>query len=202
MIGESGTPRKRRSRPLSDHERELWGVVTRAIKPLKPKRRVKLPTPAQAPAEVNAAVEPADPVAPARPAPGRRTPGNVEGRAAKPFAPFDRRLKQRLARGIVDIDARIDLHGMTQAAAHDALRGFLRRARTDGARIVLVITGKGFRPGPTAGGERGVLRRQVPLWLKSAAMRECVLAFEPAHSGHGGEGALYVRIRRERSDPG
>ena len=103
---------------------------------------------------------------------------------------------QQLARGRAAIDARIDLHGMTQAQAHGALRLFLHRAQTSGARFVLVITGKGAPNAPH--GERGVLRQQVPLWLALPEFRACVLGFDVAHAGHGGEGALYVRLRKAR----
>jgi DNA-nicking Smr family endonuclease len=109
------------------------------------------------------------------------------------LAPLPRREKQRLARGVSAIDARIDLHGMTQVQAHAALLRFVQRAQAQEARFVLVITGTGTRGGA---GERGVLRRQVPLWLELTEFRRYVLGFESAHIGHGGEGALYVRIRR------
>jgi DNA-nicking Smr family endonuclease len=91
------------------------------------------------------------------------------------------------------IDARLDLHGMTQAEAHAALAHFLRRVQRNGARLVLIITGKG-----AGAGERGVLRRQVPLWLGLPDLRDAVVGFEEAHTAHGGEGALYVRLRRAR----
>jgi DNA-nicking Smr family endonuclease len=113
--------------------------------------------------------------------------------AAPPrLAPIDRRARQKLARGRDPIDARVDLHGMTQAQAHAALARFLRRAQADDAKYVLVVTGKGREP------ERGVLRRQVPLWLEQPEFRTLVVGFDTAHIGHGGEGALYVRVRRKR----
>ncbi len=83
---------------------------------------------------------------------------------------------------------------MTQTRAHRALFSFLQRASDDGSTFVLVITGKGRTVGPDA--ERGVLRRQVPEWLSLPEFRALVVGFEEAHIGHGGEGALYVRIRR------
>jgi DNA-nicking Smr family endonuclease len=107
-------------------------------------------------------------------------------------------MKQKLGRGTEAIDARIDLHGLTQADAHAALAHFLRRAQRDGARVVLVITGKGARPGSDPHAERGVLKRQVPLWLESSELRSFVVGFEAAGAGHGGAGALYVRVRRGR----
>lgn len=93
-----------------------------------------------------------------------------------------------------EIDARIDLHGMTQARAHRALLSFLQRAQGDGCRYVLVITGKGKML--TDGTERGVLRRMVPEWLALAEFRVLVTGYEEAALGHGGAGALYVRVRR------
>ncbi len=108
-------------------------------------------------------------------------------------------MKQRVARGREPIDARIDLHGMTQSRAHAVLFDFLRRAQADGARIVLVVTGKGAKRGQGDGGaERGVLKRQVPHWLSLPEFRPLIVGFDDAHIGHGGEGALYVRLRRQR----
>ena len=113
-----------------------------------------------------------------------------------PLAPIGRRERSQLSRGRKEIDARIDLHGMTQIRAHRALFGFLQRAHHDGLTFVLVITGKG-KIG--AGSERGVLRRQVPQWLGLPEFRTLVVGFEEAHIGHGGEGALYVRVRRAQT---
>jgi DNA-nicking Smr family endonuclease len=91
------------------------------------------------------------------------------------------------------------LHGMTQAQAHTALLRFLRRAHADGVRTVLVVTGKGLRSRDhSQDHERGVLRRQVPMWLALPEFRLLVVGFDAAHVGHGGEGALYVRLRRPR----
>jgi DNA-nicking Smr family endonuclease len=104
-------------------------------------------------------------------------------------------MKRRLARGTESIDARLDLHGLTQAEGHHALIGFLRSAQARGCRLVLVITGKG---GGDPYSDRGVLRRQVPLWLRLPELRSMIVGFEPAAIGHGGEGALYVRLRQRR----
>lgn len=113
---------------------------------------------------------------------------------------FDHRTRRRLVNGAVAIDDRLDLHGMTQDAAHSALRHFLFGARARGARIVLVITGKGKTRGPgTDPHDRGVLRRAVPHWLADPTLRELVIGFEEAHLAHGGAGAIYVRLRRLRT---
>jgi DNA-nicking Smr family endonuclease len=119
-----------------------------------------------------------------------------------PLAQLDRRLKQRVARGREPIEARLDLHGMTQAEAHAELLRFLHRAQSNGIRTVLVVTGKGSsssRPRDyDPDRERGVLRRQVPMWLALPEFRLLVVGFDAAHAGHGGQGALYVRLRRSR----
>ena len=113
-----------------------------------------------------------------------------------PLAPIGRRERAKLSRGRQEIDARLDLHGMTQIRAHRRLFAFLQRAHSDGLTFVLVITGKGKVGGLES--ERGVLRRQVPEWLSLPEFRPLVVGFEEAHIGHGGEGALYVRVRRAR----
>jgi len=182
MNTDEGKPPRR----LSDEERKLWGHFTRSVAPLR-RPRVPASPPSAAASKTKS---PTQLRVVARAAPAARTAAGLE--------PFDRRLKQRLARGTESIDARIDLHGKTQSEAHAALISFLRKAQSDGAKFVLVITGKG-------GGarddwsERGVLKRQVPQWLKLPEFRGYVLGFEDAHMGHGGAGALYVRIKRRKS---
>jgi DNA-nicking Smr family endonuclease len=179
----------RRKRALSEEERALWESVAKQIKPLRKKPRAAKPAAAlsEAPTVAKAA-------APAKPLPSIKTP-----RAAKADAPplvsLGRREHSQLSRGRKDIDARLDMHGMTQTRAHRALFGFLQHAHHQGLTFVLVITGKG-KIG--AESERGVLRRQVPQWLGLPEFRALVVGFEEAHIGHGGEGALYVRIRRAR----
>jgi DNA-nicking Smr family endonuclease len=115
-----------------------------------------------------------------------------------PLVALDRRLKQRLGRGMHAIDARLDLHGQTQERAHAALLRFLRAAQASGAKTVLVITGKGA-PGEAAG-ERGVLRRMVPQWLGLAQFRAYVVGIAEAPIRHGGAGALIVSVRRGSAD--
>ena len=93
----------------------------------------------------------------------------------------------------------VDLHGRTQDEAHAALLGFLRGAQQDGLRFVLVITGKGRLGAGEASTARGVLKRVVPQWLRLPEFRSYVLSVEDAHLVHGGSGALYVRLRRNRA---
>ncbi|MBW7972867.1 Smr/MutS family protein [Bradyrhizobium sp. BR 10289] len=179
-----------RRRALSEEERELWDLVARQVKPLKKHRAVKAHAPPRA--------EPAPPAPVTRVAASSRpTAAALAPRVAKPamppLAPLGKRERTKLSRGRSEIEARLDLHGMTQMRAHRALTGFLHRAHHDGLTFVLVITGKG-----RSGGESGVLRRQVPEWLSLPEFRAFVVGFEEAAIGHGGEGALYVRIRRAR----
>jgi DNA-nicking Smr family endonuclease len=184
----------RRKRALSEEERALWEMVAKQTKPLRRKHRAAKP-PADSPvAEAPASAKPA---AAGKPLPSAGIPRAPKPQppAAPPLAPLGRRERSQLSRGKKEIDARLDLHGMTQIRAHRALSGFLQRAHSDGMTFVLVITGKGKMG---AESERGVLRRQVPQWLSLPEFRSLVVGFEEAHIGHGGEGALYVRIRRAR----
>jgi DNA-nicking Smr family endonuclease len=188
QIPDLSLPRRRRS--LSEEERALWDSVARQVKPLRKKPRLAVPDATAAPETslaARAAAAPHSPV-PVRTAPPPKT-------HAPPLAPLGRRERSQLSRGKKEIDARIDLHGMTQTRAHRALFGFLQRAHGEGLTFVLVITGKGKMG---AESERGVLRRQVPQWLSLPEFRSLVVGFEEAHIGHGGEGALYVRVRRAR----
>ena len=104
-------------------------------------------------------------------------------------AGLDRRTAQRLRRGRFPIEASLDLHGHTQASGHAALLAFLQRARGDGCRRVLVVTGRG----PDGG---GVLRRSVPRWLAEPGFARHVVGYEQAGPRHGGAGALYLVLRR------
>jgi DNA-nicking Smr family endonuclease len=113
-----------------------------------------------------------------------------------PLATLDRRTRGRVARGSVEIEGRLDLHGHRLDEARHRLLGFLRRAQDGEKSLVLVITGKGTVA--PQGMQRGVLKREVPLWLGSAEFRSLVVGFEEAASRHGGSGALYVRVRRKR----
>jgi len=175
-----------RRRLLTQDERVLWTMFTSAIEPLRAGPATE--TGAEAP-DMTALAQPAKKLA--------TRPGAPPPAAANPpppsLAPLGRRLRQRVARGREAIDGKLDLHGLTQSEAHASLLHFLRSASAREARLVLVITGKGARDGG-----RGVLRRQVPHWLGLPEFRAFVVGFEDAHVAHGGEGALYVRIRKSK----
>jgi DNA-nicking Smr family endonuclease len=184
----------RRQRSLSEAERALWESVAKQTKPLRKQHRAATAA-APPPAE-------AKPI-PARPAAAPKLPLLTKSAKAvrpdqplpaPPLAPLGRRERSQLSRGRKQIDARLDLHGMTLTRAHHALFTFLQRANSHGLSFVLVITGKGRVTGLESG--RGVLRRQVPQWLSLPEFRSLVVGFEEAHIGHGGEGALYIRVRR------
>jgi DNA-nicking Smr family endonuclease len=181
----------RRKRSLSEEERALWESVTKQAKPLRKKPAAAKAQAASADVEMPAAAKLAASREPPPSAKIMRKPKPE----APPLAPIGRRERSQLSRGRKEIEARLDLHGMTQARAHRALSSFLRRAHGDGLTFVLVITGKG-KIGSES--ERGILRRQVPQWLSLPEFRTLVVGFEEAHIGHGGEGAIYVRIRRSK----
>jgi DNA-nicking Smr family endonuclease len=184
----SEKPRRSTMRRLSEEEIALWAEVAKSVA----RRRG-----ASLPAVVEAKPPPPSPknAAPPASAPAsatlRKTP------ALPPLAPLERRLKRDLSRGRAAGDSAIDLHGMNQAQAHQALRGFLVHMQARGAKLVIVVTGKGGKQAsPVWADEPGVLRRLVPQWLREADMRAVVVGFEEAGRAHGGAGALYVRLRR------
>lgn len=186
-IPETPAP-SRRKRGLSEEERILWESVAKQTRPLRNKPRLK----AQA---IATTLDPSliPKPAPSSPQVASSKRSSIPG--PPPLAPLPRRERSQLSRGKKQIDARLDLHGMTQTRAHRELSSFLHRSHSAGFTFVLVITGKG-KIG--AESERGILRRQVPQWLALPEFRALVVGFEQAHIGHGGEGALYIRIRRAR----
>jgi DNA-nicking Smr family endonuclease len=201
-LPDPSEPPPPRKRVLSEEERALWESVAKQTKPLRKKSRLAKTSHAKIShgktslANASAASSSAGkPAAPSKPIPSP-PPSRPAKSAVPPLVSLGRRERTRLSRGRDEIDARLDLHGMTQVHAHHALLGFLQRAHSGGMTFVLVITGKG-KVG-SAEQERGVLRRQVPHWLSQPEFRALVVGFEEAHIGHGGGGALYVRVRRAR----
>jgi DNA-nicking Smr family endonuclease len=185
------SPGKPRLRRLSAEEIELWLTVTRGVARRPGSGSPQLPRPRR---DAELQLGEAGNNLPKR-ANAATPPSPVERKAPPPLAPLERRLRQKLARGRAAPDAAIDLHGMRRQEAFAALREFLARAQIEGARLVLVVTGKGER---AASGETtpGILRKSVPNWLRGADYRAIVLGFEEASRPHGGAGALYVRLRR------
>jgi DNA-nicking Smr family endonuclease len=178
-------------RPLRPEEVKLWTTVARTVRPAH--GRV-LPVAPEEEAPVTdrkrgaSVPQPAAAAIPRPAAPSRRP--TVRALTEIAPDPIEPGRKRRISRERDPIEARVDLHGLTQFAAEDRLKAFLIRAQEIGVRAVLVITGKGTR------GD-GVIRRRTPDWLADPVLREVVAGVSPAHARHGGEGALYVAIKRK-----
>jgi DNA-nicking Smr family endonuclease len=176
---------------------ELWHDFAGSIKPLGRRQRndKRVPFPKKKLAMPTAS-------------PGMSRPPRRERTEPPPLAAFDRRTAQRLLRGQVEIDSRIDLHGMGIEQAKDAVFRYLSAAQANGLRTVVVVTGKGDSPFArhTLHGaafhqtpeRRGKLRALLPEWLAEPHFRLLVSGYQPAHPRHGGGGAFYVKIRRLR----
>lgn len=165
------------TRKLKAEEAHLWGHVTATVRPL--------------PGRLAPAAAPPPPVeaAPAHlPLPGKPPPSKA--RPARPPEAIEPGRQRRIVRGHEPLEARIDLHGMTHDTARATLQAFLLRVWDEGHREVLVITGKGTR------GD-GVLRRFTPDWLSAPPLRDIVAGVSEAHRRHGGEGALYIALKRK-----
>ena len=185
-----------RKRPVSREEETLWRKVTGDVEPLSGEppqepdtqpiedkaKKSKAPAGAPPPAPPSPREPPAPPVA------AKQQPELAPGKTAG----LDKRNAQRLKRGQLRPEARVDLHGMTQAEAHGELNDFIAECHMAGLRSVLVITGKGSVR------EGGVLRRMVPRWLNQAPLRSMVIAIEQATPRDGGAGAFYLLLRRRR----
>lgn len=210
-MSQSRKTRSGKSRGLNAEDQALWDQVSRSVERLPLKTRhnpafeaddamttaelqqliASLPEPPRhQPRRTDAASD--QPKSPAPKSPALMPPAPIE---------LERRTIRRIATGRVEIDARLDLHGLTQAEAHNALRGFVRSCHNRDCRLVLVITGKGASGLDTMShfGERGVLKRNVPHWLAEPGLRDVVVGFTEAGPRHGGAGALYVQLRARAS---
>ena len=193
VMGKKHYPSKKNSsvRELSPDDTALWAFVTTDVNPLKhgktqPEKKEQIEKTKN---QIELARNEIRASAPRNKM--DQMPNNFEhGRAPG----LDKRTKTRLRRGQVSIEARIDLHGLTQPEAHTQLLSFLESAFERGIRSVLVITGKGLR----ANGKIGVLRSTVPRWLNELPARDWIKAFDYAANRDGGEGALYVLLRRPK----
>jgi DNA-nicking Smr family endonuclease len=175
-----------------DDDKALWEKVAGTASPLKRGRDAPAPKPAKIAAPM-AKAKPPKVVRPAQPAP---KPAHVPRAAV-----LDRQTSRQLDKGRLEVEARLDLHGMRQRDAHAQLRRFLKTAQARGLKHVLVITGKGAEQGAKSfyeEDERGVLRQAVPHWLSGPDFATLVVSFSEAPRRLGGEGALYVRVRRPR----
>jgi len=182
-----------RSRAPSEPESRLFDAAMKDVTPLAPPRRAASePGAAKAkPAPKAAPAMPPRPPMPPVPPPRPIAPPPLTAGAA---VDADTRTMLRLKRGRIRPEGRLDLHGMTQEAAHRALAGFLAHARNEGRRCVIVITGTGRgREGA------GILREQVPKWLGTPPLRDGLIGFAAAQPADGGAGALYVLLRRKRA---
>jgi DNA-nicking Smr family endonuclease len=161
------------TRKLTEHDRQMWARVARSVRPL---RGVRMPELDAAPLDRPIHVIPARPERKTKPAPAE---------------PADLSTQRRVRRGQAEVEARLDLHGHTQDSAYRALAGFLAFHHAEGARCVLVITGKG-RLGT------GILRARFLDWIAGPDLRVMVSGYSPAHMRHGGDGAFYVMLRARR----
>jgi DNA-nicking Smr family endonuclease len=174
-----------RPRNLSEDDRIVWAHVAQGVRPL-PGKTVPRIVPQDAASNL------ADHEPPARPAIALAANGKPRTPQDHPQHGMDRVTRRKIAKGRLPIDARIDLHGLTQTDAHALLFSFLHRAQAEGCRLVLVITGKG-----ASFGSDGILRRAVPAWLQTPSFRAMVSVFDEAARGHGGSGAIYLRLRHK-----
>lgn len=177
--------------PIPDFH--LWQDVIETVLPLRPRRRTRISAPLPLP--------PAEMPAPKRPtiiAMPPYQPDNTPGRTA--VGVIEPRLRQKLGRGQVAIDGTLDLHGMRQDEAFLSLIRYVRARSARGDRTILVITGKGLKKvngDPTTIVDRGVLRTMLPIWLQSPELKPLVAGWDQSAQGHGGEGAWYVRLKRQ-----
>ncbi len=193
----------RRQKPLSEEDRKLWELVKKSATPLHAISYQPVSAPKSKPPEVKAP----RPIKPFKMKGLKKDPPVRLDLAPDPMQPLprapqvlDRRTHDRLRKGKAAPEARIDLHGMTAAQAHGALRGFILSSHARGLRLVLVITGKGnttrAEPGimPT---RAGILRHALPQWLGAPDMHPLILQISSAHIRHGGGGAYYVYLKKK-----
>ncbi|MFN0022528.1 MAG: Smr/MutS family protein [Parvularculaceae bacterium] len=197
-------------RDLSERERDLWGLVTKDVKPARKRK----PAPAKAAAEPPANPPPANKAA--KPvkrgttaiaaAPIAPPPKPLLSRAKRPtvrlapvFGGGDPKADKKAAKRLVPIDETLDLHGMTERSAHTRVLRFILGAQDRGARLVLVVTGKGERKG---GEGRGIIRTRFIDWVEAAPLRAVIARVAPAKPKDGGSGAFYVFLKRKSAGVG
>ncbi len=192
----------KKKRALHPEEEELWHRVRKTVSPIDAKRQDLMHwLDAQEADNPDTGINPLQKIAlPAGDKPAPKIPSRLF--PVRSYSPpvslpspqgqsgtIDDKTARKLSRGKLSIDARIDLHGMTQTQAHAVLKNFLFDCFYQNSRMVLVITGKGRL-------QEGVLKQAVPHWLREPQIAQFVSAFRTANITHGGEGALYVRLRK------
>ncbi len=193
---------------------QLWSQVAASVRPLHGKvgeraavKKLSQPGSEEVAHEGRGVKQTPGPrAATAKPKPVRQAPAP---KAPPAFTGLDRRTSQKLTRGNTEIDATLDLHGMSRETARIALRNFLTASISLGRRTVLVITGKGHSPysSHTLHGYQhvetpewqGVIRKAFPQWLEEPEIRAHVAGYQPAHPRHGGGGAFYLRLRKHKN---
>ncbi len=220
--GRSGKGRQKRPR-LTEEDRSLWQRISASVEPLRQAKPrvpdVEAPDdrelgeahqrPLQPPHSTSRkpAPKPSAATSPAAPS-SLPKPARPSAKAIQPQPTVERRHARRIASGSIEIEARLDLHGLTQSLAHARLISFLQSAARSGLKTVLVITGKGAPrerasaiPSRHDREEVGVLRRNLPRWLAEAPLRGLVISYQSASVRHGGDGAFYILLRRSRGRP-
>jgi DNA-nicking Smr family endonuclease len=175
---------------ITPEDMALWRTVTEDVTPIKQKPVPAADTHAVQAQRKNQTILSSSPIS--RPA---RAPARAKD--------LDRRTKDKLVKGKMEIEGKLDLHGMTQARAYEALSRFILTSHQAGKRCVLVITGKGNKNTHSeeqSDQTRGILRRRLPEWISHSALHDLVLSMETAQPKHGGSGAVYLYLRRTRSD--
>ncbi len=187
---------RRPKRPETIPDWNLWVEVTRSVSPL-PRRQLPEPVGELEPETVlTAAPRPRAPMAPFLPS---YSPGGATGVQMQPGRIIEPKMRKKLMRGRIEIDATLDLHGMRQNEARSVLHRFIAARQARGDRTILVITGKGLKKTDAHGShvvERGVLRHMLPLWLSEPSLAPLIGGWDTSAQQHGGEGAFYVRLRR------
>ena len=190
-----GTPHKTRKRSLSGAEKSLWKAYTRDVTPIGADYPAEL---IEEESDRIDSISLSKTLSKTRSKIRSETPPPSQTSAHKPLAvgqisDIDRSTARKFTAGRLPVEACLDLHGLNQEQAHGRLDRFIGQAHSRGLRCVLVITGKGRQSGI------GVLKTQVPMWLNMPRLRPHILAFSHARRRDGGEGALYVLIRRKRA---
>jgi len=195
----------RRKKPLSTDDKDIWEQVRRTLTPLRPKKiKLQMPEPPLVPlrAKVKPVLKPLSKIGRSVAEPAIRfdlAQDPMLGLAGQRRV-MDQRTHEKMRKGKLRPEARLDLHGMFASPAQVALLGFVRHSHSAGKRLILVITGKGSKSHAEAGimpSRQGILRQSLPQWLSSAEMRSMILQITPAHLRHGGSGAYYIYLKRK-----